>query len=831
MGQKNDNTHTSQDISDASIVEERGLLLKSELWSSIVYGVVHFFRSKIDTITQLSDTFVSSKYWKLFPVAVFATSVGIIWCLKEIEHESIVQNITKELENQLVEAIFPIQSRIQSYQQIEHWIHWFFESSERVWKKEFWTYIKSLDLAKNFPEISWTSISFYFPKNSIETHTDKTQYTQDYYAPVTYIEPFSGNNLHVFWYDNFSDTTREKAMRRSQEIYEPVLSAPVSLKQDIWGSTNPGFLLFYPLFKKDTLHDSFSERTENILGWTAVAFRFSELIKQASPNNFSNIDLRIYDGNTISKEKILFASQGPSVPVASFWSNVSKTIWIANREITFVVSPTRSLEKTLYYQSYLDIIVQSWALVTFLATLLSYIFVNARTKSLATIKNLKESAEKIMELATHDVLTGLPNRALFIAQFEQTISLTNRHKKTAALMFIDLDNFKYVNDTHGHQVGDELLKQVSQRMKNCIRGEDTIGRQGGDEFLIGIWNLKNPDDAATVAKNINDALAEAFNIQWNEVYIGSSVGIATYPNDSTDPEILLKFADMALYDVKENWKNGYQFYSSEMQKKAEEYQLITTSLHHAIDRKEFHLEFQPIIDTKSHEITSVESLLRWNHPELWNIPPSKFIPIAESNSDCIISIGKWTIYAACLQIVEWEKMGIYVPKIAVNLSARQFLSADLFSDITQILAETGVSPDKIGFEITENILFRDIDAAISIINKLSNYGFEISIDDFGTGNSNLSYLIKFNINKLKIDRSFIENINSENGKPLIKGLIGLAHNLNIQVVAEWIEDRGEFDLLTEMWCDQIQGYYVWRPKDAENTSSILIEGKWLNEKI
>lgn len=833
MDQRNDNIRTSQDISDASIIEEKRLPSKSELWSSIVHRVVHFFRAKIDTITQLSDTFVISKYWKLFPVAIFATSVGIIWCLREVEHESIVQNISKELENQLVEAIFPIQSRVQSYQQIEHWIHWFFESSERVWRKEFWTYIKSLDLAKNFPEISWTSVSFYFPKNSIETHIEKTQYTQDYYAPVTYIEPFSGNNLHVFWYDNFSDPTRKKAMKRSQEIYEPVLSAPVSLKQDTLGSTSPWFLLFYPLFKKDTLHESFSERTENILGWTAVAFRFSELIKQASPNNFSNIDLRIYDGSTISKDKILFASQGTAVSAASFWSKVSKTIWIANREITFVVSPTKSLEKTLYYQSYLDIIVRSGALVTFLATLLSYIFINARTKSLNTIRSLKESADKIMEVATHDILTGLPNRTLFLEQFEQAISHSNRSNHFAALMFIDLDKFKYVNDTYGHHIGDELLREVSIRMKDCIRWEDNIGRQSGDEFLIGIWDLKNPNDAAKVAININTTLSEPFIIQGHEIYIGSSIGIASYPTDSKEATELRRFADMAMYSVKTNGRNGYNFYSIGMQKISEEYQHITTALHHAIDRNEFYMVFQAIIDTKTCKVISMESLIRWNQPELWSVSPSKFIPIAESNSESIISIGKWTIYSVCLQITEWEKLGIEVPRISINLSARQFLSKTLVTDIMQILKETWVTADKIGLEITESTLFQEenIQSAIEIARELSDLWIEISINNFGVWNINLSHLIKFRISKLKIDRSFIKNIDTKGGEDLLSGIIAFAHSINIEVVAEWVEEKHQYKTLQKLWCDCIQWYYFGKPENAKDTSSLLIEWKWFDREV
>lgn len=427
------------------------------------------------------------------------------------------------------------------------------------------------------------------------------------------------------------------------------------------------------------------------------------------------------------------------------------------------------------------------------------------------------AARSIVEMAIHDVLTGLPNRRLLQDRIAQAIAHNHRSQEQAAVMFIDLDHFKIINDSLGHEVGDLLLQAVAVSLQSAIRGEDTVARQGGDEFIVLLPNITGVLDAEAVAQKILDVLVQPYYVQGKELHIGGSVGIALFPSDGVDVDTLLKISDIAMCHVKEGGRNNYQFYAPEMNRLATERHSLGIDLRHALECNELLLNFQPVIDMPSGKLTSMEVLLRWQHPELGLVSPVKFIPLAEENG-LIVPIGEWVLRQSCLQIMAWRDQSYEVPKLAVNISARQFRQKSLAADIMRILDETGVSANCLVLEITESMLVENIEETIKTLHQLSALGLEISIDDFGTGYSSLSYLKRYPINTLKIDRSFVRDIATD---PNDAAIIAMAHSLKMKVLAEGVETLEQLDFLTRQGCGRYQGFYFSKPLPAAEIVSRL----------
>ena len=447
------------------------------------------------------------------------------------------------------------------------------------------------------------------------------------------------------------------------------------------------------------------------------------------------------------------------------------------------------------------------------------------------ITDRKVAIEKIMEMATHDELTGLPNRNLLMDRLSQAFANADRSGHNVALLFIDLDQFKSVNDSIGHDVGDLLLKEVAARMSAVVRAQDTVARQGGDEFLIILPDLSNPSLASVVAEKLIATISQPFEIDGHSLHIGASVGIAAYPRDAKDAGTLLKYADTAMYGVKTSGRNSYRFFSPDMHESSVEHQVIANALHYALERQEMSVAYQPLMNVKSGKTIGMEALLRWNNPKLGSVSPVKFIPIAE-DSGLIVPIGEWVIRDTCRTIARWKAKGIDVPRIAINLSARQFRLKTLVEDISRILEETGTDPRRIGLEITESMLIENVEQAVETLEKLSSLGFEVSIDDFGTGYSSLSYLKRFPVKKLKIDRSFVNDIVTDpDDVVIVKSIVDLAHNLGLRVVAEGVENESQLEMLRDMGCDCAQGYLFSRPISSDEMEARLAnEGVLLSER-
>jgi diguanylate cyclase (GGDEF)-like protein/PAS domain S-box-containing protein len=435
--------------------------------------------------------------------------------------------------------------------------------------------------------------------------------------------------------------------------------------------------------------------------------------------------------------------------------------------------------------------------------------------------------EKVSYLAQFDALTGLPNRSLFQDRLTQAMALAKRNDWPMAVLFIDLDRFKLVNDTLGHGAGDKLLKEAAERLRSCIRASDTVGRLGGDEFAAILSELGKPGDAGLVAQKIVDAFKRPFDLEGKETYVSASVGVTLYPADSESAEELVVNADAAMYRAKEEGRSNYQYFTRDMNERALQRVQMEAALRRALERGEFRLFYQPKAELVGGKICGFEALLRWQHPDKGMILPGDFIPVLEETG-LIVQAGEWVLRTACAQIKAWQKKGLKVPPISVNLSARQFEQKNLKGTVRQILREAKIDPSLIEFEITESLLMNDPEGAARTLHSLKESGVGLSMDDFGTGYSSLGYLKRFPIDTLKIDRTFVRDISTDaDDATLTRAIINLAQTLRLKVVAEGVETEAQLAFLRSNGCDEMQGYFFARPTHADECEQMLREERKL----
>ena len=449
------------------------------------------------------------------------------------------------------------------------------------------------------------------------------------------------------------------------------------------------------------------------------------------------------------------------------------------------------------------------------------------------ISERKRSEREIHRLAYFDSLTGLPNRVLFKDRVTQAMSHARRYKANLAILFLDLDRFKIINDTLGHNVGDLLLKHVADRLTDSVRHSDSIGRSvekgppdelarlGGDEFTVLLTNLRDVQDASKVAKRIVDALALPFTINGHEIFVTVSVGIATFPADGDSVDVLLKNSDSAMYHAKEQGRNNFQYYSNAMNIEANERLVLETELRHAIERSEFVVHYQPQIDLKSNRIVGAEALVRWQHPQRGLLGPGAFLAAA-SDSGLIRAIDEWVLRTACRQLRAWQQRGLAVSQVSINVSNSLFHGNTLLKAVEDTLRETGLAPQCLELELTESIAMRNVELSIIMLNDLKAMGVQLAIDDFGTGYSSLSYVQRLPINTVKIDQSFIrEMLTQARPGPIVRAIIAMAHSLELMVLAEGVEEEGQRTMLLDLACDRAQGYFFGRPIAAGDFAALL----------
>jgi diguanylate cyclase (GGDEF)-like protein len=433
----------------------------------------------------------------------------------------------------------------------------------------------------------------------------------------------------------------------------------------------------------------------------------------------------------------------------------------------------------------------------------------------------KRAEERISYLADHDTLTGLPNRAAFYRMLDQAVKTSKRRKEKCALMFVDLDRFKIINDSLGHDAGDALLIEVAKRLKASVRESDVVARLGGDEFVVILHDIKKRDDAGTVAQKLLLNLIPSTKLLGHECRTTGSIGISVYPEHGDDSHSLIKNADLAMYLAKEEGKNNYRFFSTEIKTQSIERLMLETGLRQAIELEQFTLHYQPKINAATNTVTGVEALLRWNHPTLGSLPPMKFIPLAEETG-LIVPIGRWVLRTACAQNMAWIRQGLPRLTMAVNLSPRQFLDQNLLHDVDDILAETGMPAELLELEITESMVMQNMAQAILLLDQIQSRGIRLSLDDFGTGYSSMSMMKRFPIDTIKIDRSFVRDLGaSAEDRAITTAIIDMGRALGLTVVAEGVETEGQNNFLRKHACTELQGFLFSKPVPPDELEAFL----------
>jgi diguanylate cyclase (GGDEF)-like protein len=438
---------------------------------------------------------------------------------------------------------------------------------------------------------------------------------------------------------------------------------------------------------------------------------------------------------------------------------------------------------------------------------------------------VRQRTAELNHLAYHDVLTDLPNRILFEDRLTQALILAERNRQTLGVLFLSLDRFKKIHDTLGRAIGDRLLQKVAERLRSSAHRGETVARFEGDEFALLLTQIGGIEGEAVVEVifQINESLKLPFVVDGHELFITASVGITLYPDDGTDAPTLLKNADAALYRAREQGGDNYQFYTADMNAKAMKRLTLENSLRRALERNEFEVYYQPVLDTNTRKIVGMEALLRWHHPELGLVQPAEFIPLAE-DTGMIVPIGEWVLRTACAQSKSWQEAGFAPLALAVNLSARQFQQQNLSEVVVLILQETGLNPHDLEMELTESSIMQNAESAVRTLGELKALGIKIAIDDFGTGYSSLGYLKRLPIDTLKIDRSFVRDVTADpDDAALVMAIITLAHNLRLKVVAEGVESEEQLSFLHLLRCDEWQGYLFSKPVPVEAFEELLLQ--------
>ena len=540
---------------------------------------------------------------------------------------------------------------------------------------------------------------------------------------------------------------------------------------------------------------------------------------------------RLAVGGSADYNALVSLSSADDIPVAALknsWDGIER--WTAAREVSgfplAVVLGLSTAEQAASAQHDTRAYFERAALGSVVAILLLAVLGRMNWELLLSRQRESEikleHATKIEYLAYHDGLTGLANRSLFAKLLAQSLANAQRQGRELAVAFLDLDRFKQINDTLGHEAGDQLLQEVARRLQGCVRSSDTVARLGGDEFVVLMPELVDGKYAANVAQKVLMAISRPFVLIGHEFRVTASIGISVYSRDGLDEQTLTKNADAAMYRAKSEGKNNFQFYSAELNANSLERLALESSLRHALERNEFCLHYQPKRDLRTGLISGVEALLRWEHPDLGILPPGKFLSLAEETG-LMVPIGRWALRAACKQWTAWRAMGVASLTIAVNLTARQFRDEHLLTDLESILQETRMEPHFLELEISECLLTGDMSRTLRIIQALKLMGIRIAVDDFGTGFATLTTLERFPLDTIKIDRSFVRDITSSDG--LAGAVISMGKALSLTVVAQGVETHEQAEYLRQHACDELQGFYFKRPLPSEQFSQLLLEQK------
>ncbi len=663
------------------------------------------------------------------------------------------------------------------------------------------------------------SIKDWAPTGNVRDATEREEYFPILYSSVSHARTATfGTDLHY-------ERARSSAIRRARDGDTMATAQNIQLRNPI-GGKRPGFIAFLPVYKPGTLHDSIVSRRRNLEGVIAGAFQtstvFDAILAQAVLP--PSVDLFIYPSNNDQNAPPLYARVvGRSDTLTSSETRASlaqMTHWSADLTVgdarwnLFLVPRKGAL--TGHYRTFAVGVIG-----LIFAAVLAYVWASLRQ----TLR-LETANRRILQLAQTDILTSLANRRAFMKRLSMAFNASLRGSPAFAVLYLDIDDFKDVNDTLGHAMGDQLLKEVVARLKNVVREEDLVARFGGDEFAVLACNVNDPTEAGTLAARIGEALAKPFIIDGHKISVTSSIGIAHFSHDIAGPEAMMVQADLALYGAKDEGRNCYRFHSEDLDRQVHERVRVAHELRAAIEDGELELYYQPQVELATGRLTGVEALVRWNHKTRGLLTPGSFIAIAE-RTGAVQPLGSWVFDEACRQMKAWQAEGVAPHVLAVNVSGVQLKSADLEREVAASIAKWGLNPGEIELELTESVLMEATQRHGATLESLRRMGLRIAIDDFGTGYSSLKYLTTYPVNRLKLAQEFVFRVTVDyRNAAVVRAAIRLAHELGIDVIAEGVETEAQMRFLIGAGCEQAQGYFFSRPVPVSQMTALLHEG-WI----
>lgn len=900
----------------------------------------------------------------LLPLLVLVLGLLVTYALWRNSQSTLVEGVQREFNFHATEAADLVRARVASHEQVLHGLRGLFMGSASVDREEFRQYVSSLELVSRFPGVLGMGYIELVPDTRKEQHIAavRSEGFADYnihpkgkrtiYAPVVYIEPFTGRNLRAFGYDAYSEPERRATMERARDTNQATLTSHLTLVQHSDARAHTGFIMLLPLYRQGVQHENLADRRASLFGWVYATFRADALMAGVLGKGGKEIDIEIFDGDETSARALLYDSDGvlrADGRSGSRFRTIRK-LAIGGRNWTMLINSLPAFEARLD-TSKSQLIAQGGPILSILLALLSGVLMRSRLNSIQATRLLeqelrarkqaeeslrqaaliyesssegmlitdaenriiavnpafthitgftleevcgkdpscmssgrhdarfyeamwaeldrtghwqgeiwdrrkdgephakymtintiyaadgtvyrrvalflditaqKETEEFIWRQANFDPLTGLPNRSMFRERLEHEIKKAQRTKLIFALLFIDLDLFKEVNDTLGHHMGDLLLLEAAKRITVCVRDDDTVARLGGDEFTVILSELHDSGNVERVATSILERLAAPYQLGENIVHVTGSIGITLYPRDAADAEGLLKNADQAMYVAKNMGRNRSSYFTPALQEAAQTRLHLINDLRTAITERQFSVYYQPIVDLRSGEVNKAEALVRWQHPRRGLVNPNDFIPLAEETG-LISKIGDWVFLEAASQARRLRAAHHPQFQISVNKSPKQFRETGAtFTAWFDHLRALQLPGDGIAIEITEGLLLNAVSEVTEKLEAFREAGISIAIDDFGTGYSSLAYLKRFDIDFLKIDRTFVRDIeNDANDLALSQAIIVMAHALGLKVIAEGVETERQLQLLTDAGCDYAQGYLFAKPMPAEQFEAML----------
>jgi diguanylate cyclase (GGDEF)-like protein len=761
----------------------------------------------------------------LLPLLVFlagALTTAALWRVEvkeaqELEHTKAVARVR--------EVTVAIQNKMTAYEQVLRGGSSLFATLGVVTRTQWHDYVGHLKLHDNYPGFQGIGYAEYVRppdktafvqhqrNQGLGTYDIRPPGEREAYGPVTYLEPRSERNLKAHGFDMLAEPTRRAAMETARDTGQPAITAKLKLASEAATSNSAGFLLYVPVYLHGVTPDTVAERRNKLQGFVNSPFRMEDLLKGPLGSHTDGMQLRIHDGDTASADNLMSGTLPlfPADPHAAITHttvlNVHGRNWLMAFEFPRNTSRLDHLTE--------NVVPVAGGVISLLLGVLTW-------AAMARLQLIRRSARHYHTLANFDALTTLANRAQLQDKLEACVRQSIGTQRPFALLFIDLDHFKDVNDTLGHHWGDRLLQQVAQRLKANTRGADTVARLGGDEFTVILQDVADSDAASRVAQTLLDTLAKPYQLEGEPYVVSASIGITLFPQDAGGSADLLKAADQAMYAAKHLGRNRFQCYAPHMREGNQHRLRRISDLRQALDNGEFHLAYQPIVDMATGQICKAEALIRWQSPKNGLVGPTEFIPLAE-DAGLIVGIGDWVFAEATRQVADWRHRLSPHLQISVNVSPAQLKRAegDLHHWIAALKAQ-GLPGQAVGLEITEGLLLDVSPGVVQQLLSLRDAGIPVALDDFGTGYSSLSYLRKLDIDCLKIDQSFVACLKPGSDElALCAAIILMAHKLGLKVVAEGVETQEQCNLLMEAGCDFGQGYLFSRPVRAEAFEALL----------